>query len=461
MERDELEKRVIGEVWTSPEIYANVEQLCDLGSRFSGTESERQARDFIKERFEAYGLENVRLPTFDYRAWRRGEVRIEVAAPRRETLSSALSLVYSPSTPAGGLRAEVVDVGQGTKAAFATRREEIRGKIVMASSDSPRGQRRIHRREKYGRAVAAGAVGFLFVNHLPGMLAPTGSLRAGELAEIPAVGLSHEDGFVIRRVLRDGDAVEVEMHLSNRTDPGQFSHVIGEVPGGRENPGVVVVGAHYDGHDISQGAVDDAAGTALVMGLARIFAPLGEYLRSLGSRTLRFEAYAAEELGVLGSTRYVGSMSDEEVAEVDFMLNLDGAALGSHRGLGLQGLEELPSLFGAFAREMGYPLRLSNSVSTASDHFPYLMRGVPAAFMGARRPSGVGRGFGHTRADTLDKVDEVELRESAMVAARLLLRLATVEGAIGRRRTAEEMRQLLLDHDLEEPLKAQGKWPFN
>jgi hypothetical protein len=80
--------------------------------------------------------------------------------------------------------------------------------------------------------------------------------------------------------------------------------------------------------------------------------------------------------------------------------------------------------------------------------------------MFARRPSGLGRGFGHTRADTLDKVDEIELRESAMVAARLLLRLADYQAAIGRKRSIDEIKQILLDHDLEGPLKAQGKWPF-
>ncbi|MGD2177408.1 MAG: peptidase M28, partial [Anaerolineae bacterium] len=78
----------------------------------------------------------------------------------------------------------------------------------------------------------------------------------------------------------------------------------------------------------------------------------------------------------------------------------------------------------------------------------------------ANRPPGLGRGFGHTRADTLDKVDEVELRESAMVAARLLVRLANHGESIGRKRTTEEVKQILLDHGLEEPLKAQDKWPF-
>lgn len=135
-------------------------------------------------------------------------------------------------------------------------------------------------------------------------------------------------------------------------------------------------------------------------------------------------------------------------------------ALGSGRGLALQGLNELRPLFSKFAREMGYTLDLTGRVGTASDHFPYFVRGVPVASMFARQPPGLGRGFGHTRADTLDKVSEVELRESAVVAARLVLRLANLEGAIGQKRSQEEIKQILIDHDLEEPLRAQDKWPF-
>jgi Zn-dependent M28 family amino/carboxypeptidase len=452
----ELEKQIIGEVWTSPEVFGNVEELCDFGSRFSWTESEHQARDFIEAKFKEYGLKNVRRPTFDYTGWARGEARLGVTEPRQRELSSVISLVYSPSTPPDGLRAEVVDVGLGSEAEFAARGDQIKGRFVMVSSDSPAGGRWIHRREKYGLAVAGGAAGFLFVNHLPGMLAPTGSLRPGKLAEIPAVGLSHEDGFVIRRLLRKGGPVELEMVLSNRTGPAQFSHVVGEVPGLRHDQ-VVVVGAHYDGHDISQGAVDDASGTALVMELGRVFVPLAGQLR----RTLRFEAYAAEEIGVFGSTTYVNAMSEAEVTSVDFMLNLDGGALRSGRGLALQGLEELRPLFAGFAREMSYPLELSNRVGTASDHFPYFLRGVSVASMFTRRQPGLGRGFGHTMADTLDKVDEVELRESAMVAARLLLRLADHPDDIGRKRTRDEIKEIMLAHDLEEPLRAQDKWPFD
>ncbi len=450
----EMERTIIGEAWTS-EVYANVEALCDFGSRFAGTESEGKARAYIQTKMEDYGLDKVRLATFDYLAWERGEATLSTLGPQPHRLPSTQSLVYSPGTPPAGLRGELLWLRMGSKADFAANGDEIAGKFVAVSSESPAGGRWIHRREKYGRAVAAGAIGFIFVNHLPGMLAPTGSLRPGRLADIPAVGLSYEDGFVLRRLLRGDEPVELEMRLSNATRPAQFSHVVGEVFGRNRNK-VVVVGAHYDGHDISQGAVDDASGTALVMELGRLFAPLAGHLR----RTLRFETYAAEELGVLGSTLYVQAMSDAEVEQVDFMLNLDGGALNSGRGLALQGLEELRPLFGSYCREMGYPLELNNRVGTASDHFPYWMRGVPAASMFARRPAGQGRGFGHTRADTLDKVSEVELKESAMVAARLLLRLAEHPEPIGRLRSRAELRQILLDHDLEEPLRAQDKWPF-
>lgn len=451
-----FEKQVIGEVWTSTEVYANVERLCDCGSRFAGTPGERQARDLIRAKFNEYGLQEVRLATFDYTSWARDQASLGVVKPAPRELPSVLSLVYSPGTSPQGLYAAAIDVGMGTAAEYTAQGDKIRGKFVLASTDSPTTGRWVHRREKYGRAVAGGAAGFLFANHQPGLLAPTGSLRPGQVAEIPAVGLSYEDGFVIRRLLRDGSSpVELHLRLNNHTAPAQFSHVIGQVPGRRHDE-IIVVGAHYDGHDIAQGAVDDASGTALVMELARVFAPLAGQLR----RTLRFEAYAAEELGVLGSTLYVNAMSDAELAVVDLMLNLDGGALGSGRGLALQGLAELQPLLAALACGMGYPLDLKNQIGTASDHFPYLVRGVPALSIFAHRPPGVGRGFGHTRADTLDKVNEIELRESAMVVARLLLHLADHPGTIARRRTPDELEQILRQHELEEPLKMQGKWPF-
>jgi len=448
-----LEKRLIGEIWTSTELYANVETLCDFGSRFGGTESERQARDFLRAKFESHGLADVHLEEFEYTGWSRGTCDFRVLSPYKRPLP-AISLVYSPSTPPEGLRGQVVDVGMGTEDTFARRREELGGKIVMATSASPDAGHWIHRREKYGRAVEAGASGFIFVNHVPGLLPPTGSLRGGRLGEIPAVGMAREHGFNLQRWCSRGD-VTVEMHIANGSGPTKAWHVVGEVPG---DPGdeVIVVGGHYDGHDISQGAMDDGAGTCLVLELARLFAPLAGGLR----RTVRFIAFAVEELGVLGSTEYVKTHRDE-MDRVAMMVNLDSGVGSGPRGFVIGGFKELEPLLSGYGEDMGYPLKIVDRIPTAADNFPFFMAGVPAINLSARgRERYLGRGFGHTPADTLDKVDKRDMKESAMVMAQVLLRLAQDEGPLGRHRTQEEIKDILIAHQLEAPLRAQDKWPF-
>ena len=122
------DKTLIAESWTSRDLYANLETLCDFGSRFAGTPSEIQARDFIAEKFRAYGLTDVRLDPFEYLGWWRGKCALQVIVPAPRAFD-AISLVYSPSTPVGGLRASIVDVGMGTEKEYARKKDSLKGKI--------------------------------------------------------------------------------------------------------------------------------------------------------------------------------------------------------------------------------------------------------------------------------------------------------------------------------------------
>ncbi len=446
-----LDKRLVAEAWTTSEAYANLETLCDFGSRFAGTPSEIEARDFIAAKFRAYGLENVHFDGFEYLGWRRGTCQLRLERPRTQTLD-AISLVYSPSTSKGGLTAPVVDVGMGTEKDYAQKGDRIKGKFVLCSSANPEEGRAPHRREKYGWAVEAGAVGFLYARHLPGGLPETGSLRPGRLGEIPAVAVSYETGFALKRLIGKGETV-VTMDVQNTWHPTTACHVVGDIPGqGRE---MILVGAHYDGHDISQGAMDDGTGVCMILELARLFGPLRGQLR----RSIRLVAFACEELGVLGSTEYVKAHPDD-MDQIAIMINLDGAVGGGAKGFSYEGLEDVAETLKRIARETGYALKLNNHVVTASDNFPFFMEGVPAIMMIAREQDrAVGRGFSHTAMDTLDKVNDRDIRECAMVAARVILRLAQSD-AIGSHRTPEEIKGILQAQDLEEPLRAQGKWPF-
>ena len=452
MDITSLDKQLIAEAWTSPDMYTNLETLVDFGSRFAGSPSEAQARDFIQQKFHEYGLKQLHLDPFNYLGWYRGTCSLNVVAPVERAID-AISLVYSPSTPAGGLREAIVDVGRGTEKEYAAKKDKLAGKIVLCSSANPEEGRQPHRREKYGRAVNAGAVGFIYTRHLPGGLPETGSLRPGRLGEIPAIAISYESGFAVKRLIEKGETV-VALDVQNDSHPTTAYHVLGDVQGQTDE--VILVGAHYDGHDISQGAMDDGTGTCLVLELARLFAPLRGQLK----RTIRFMGIACEELGVLGSTLYVEKYHGK-LNDLALMINLDGAVGNGAKGFSTSGLEEVETILKSIARETRYPLRLTEKIGTASDHFPFFMEGIPAISMIAREDNrALGRGFSHTAMDTLDKVSERDMKECVMVAARVLLRLAQRDTPIGRHRTPEEIKQLLIAQDLEQPLRAQDKWHF-
>ncbi|MBI3538536.1 MAG: M28 family peptidase [Chloroflexi bacterium] len=292
------------------------------------------------------------------------------------------------------------------------------------------------------------------MNHKPGLLAETGSLRPGKLAEIPALGISYEEGWELARWCKRG-AVEIEMNVENKTAPGKGYHVIGEVPGKTNE--TIIVGAHFDGHDISQGAGDDATGTVVVLELARILAPL----KNKFQRALRLIAFDAEELGVLGSQEYV-NLHRGDLGNVALMINLDSAygPVATH-GFQTNGFRDTEAVLKTYTKDFGYPLALKDRVVTASDNFPFFMEGIPAICMSARGENpALGRGFGHTAADTLDKIAEVDIKAAVMTIARMLARLADHAGSLGARRTREEIKQILIEKDLERALRAQDKWKF-
>ncbi len=141
--------------------------------------------------------------------------------------------------------------------------------------------------------------------------------------------------------------------------------MVGEVPGsnaGTPEEEIIVVGAHYDGHDIAQGAMDNASGVAVLLELARIFSPLKSQL----PRTLRSIAFAVEEPGILGSTEYV-KKHRHELGPVSLMLNLDACVGPGPAEVTLNGFEDLRSLLKGFAADMRYQFSLNNRIVAANE----------------------------------------------------------------------------------------------
>ena len=74
----DIERHVLGNIWTSGEIYESLLYLCDdLGSRFGGSESEHKAAEFLQQKMKTTGLKNVHLEEFPVYTWERGSLRAD------------------------------------------------------------------------------------------------------------------------------------------------------------------------------------------------------------------------------------------------------------------------------------------------------------------------------------------------------------------------------------------------
>ena len=418
----EVDQQMVGDCYTSREVMDTLITLCDgFGSRFGGTEGERKAAEYLRAKMKEYGLKDAHLEPVEYVGWVRGEVKLEIVAP----IQKEIPCISLPHSPAANLEGAIVDTGDGAPEDFEDRADEIRGKIVMTTSvASPRGSKRwIHRGEKYGRSLLAGATGFIFVNHYPGYGPATGGIGHDGEALVPGISIAMEDGAFIRRLAEQSGEVRIRLTSTDRCEPMTSWNVLGDLPGTGQADQVVMLGSHYDGHDISQGAEDPASGVVSVLEAARL---LARYAPDLPC-TMRFVLWGIEEIGLLGSRAYVEGHADE-LDRIRFYLNMDSAGTKSNnRDIVLNEWPALQPILEGWSREMAVEFGVGQKTSAHSDHFPFFLKGVPTGGMQSAEPSLEGRGYGHTQYDTVDKVKLTCLREASTLAARLALRLASEE----------------------------------
>ncbi len=84
---------------------------------------------------------------------------------------------------------------------------------------------------------------------------------------------------------------------------------------------VIVVGAHYDKVHEGRGVIDNWTGSTLVANLHQAFHGVDT------EATIVFIAFAREEEGLIGASQYVRSLSREQRAKIDAMVNLDTLAV--------------------------------------------------------------------------------------------------------------------------------------
>jgi Zn-dependent M28 family amino/carboxypeptidase len=435
----------IGETYVSTFGWDVLEEIVDMGPRLGGSDGERRAQRRVQEAFEEAGAREIGEHTFDVEGWSRGDSSLRLDEPHEVELEC----IALPGSPPDVIEGEFVHLGHGLPEDFEA--ADLEGKIAVVSSDVPDWYDHwMHRREKYGLAIRHGARAFVFANHVEGSLAPTGSLAGGidVVGDIPAIGVSKEVGARIERYAGRSSvrgALRVEADIGETTSQNVMAVV------GPETETEILVGAHVDGHDISQAAVDNGVGVATMCEVARI---LGRRQEALETK-VRFVGFGCEELGLVGSQHYA---ADHDVSSIDVVVNLDGIGDGRNQRIHTNRFDDLRPVVEAVADELQHPVEWVPEYVLHSDHWPFVWRGVPG-LMFCSESDTPGRGFCHTTADTLDKVDVREIREHAIVATRLIERLADGEVEIARK-SADEVESYLWEKGAFEYLDRSGDWPY-
>jgi aminopeptidase YwaD len=334
--------------------YQDVQALSEqIGSRVAGAPAQDLAADYIAQQLQAAGLDVERQP-FTFTAFQDRGSSLEVLTPERFTVQTR-TLAYSGS---GALQGELVDVGLARPGDFDP--ASVQGRIALAK----RGETQF--REKVATLASAGASGVIIANNASGNF--SGSLGAS--AGLPTVSVSMEDGEQLARLAARGPtsvSLTVSVEIAERT----ALNVIGNRPG---TNGTIVIGGHFDSVAAGPGANDNASGTATVLELARATAARDYPF------ALRFVAFGAEEVGLLGSAHYVRQLSAAERAATFAMLNLDMVGVGDRVQFG--GDAELVERATRLAAERGVRAgQLRGGAGSGSDHASFLAAGVPALFV--------------------------------------------------------------------------------
>jgi Zn-dependent M28 family amino/carboxypeptidase len=443
-----LPDEVVGDAYTSSFAWETLEELVEVGNRMAGQAGEAEGAQVIADAFADAGLREVEIDEFDVPGWWRGSSSLELDEPHARRYDGDHEVIALPGTPAGAAEGEVVDVGCGTPEEFEN--ADVEGKVAMASSRTPDDSDRwIHRMEKYVAAAEAGADGFVFRNHVEGCLPPTGEVgyhnRPGP---IPAVGVSAEVGSRLARYCADDEA-SASLTVECRNEPATSRNV--EAVVGPENADrEVLVTAHVDAHDIAEGANDNGAGSALVAEIGRLLAQVADDLDT----RVRLLTFGSEEIGLWGAYHWAET---HDLDGVKAVVNLDGAGNSRNLAVGANQFDDLAAVFEDVTDDLDAPLSRHDTISPHGDQWAFVQEGVPAVMTHTESESS-GRGWGHTHADTLDKLDPRDLRAVAATVAECVLELADDEREIAQK-SREEIRDTI-DEGYVEELKRGGRWPY-
>ncbi|KAH7305077.1 putative leucine aminopeptidase 2 [Rhexocercosporidium sp. MPI-PUGE-AT-0058] len=160
-------------------------------------------------------------------------------------------------------------------------------------------------------ASAAGASAAIIYNNADSALG--GTLGAANPDFIPTVMISRVDGLAL---VASSQTATKTAALNVLVTELPTYNVIAQTKGGDQN-NVLLAGAHSDSVKAGPGINDNGSGTIALLEIAQ------QLTKFSTKNAVRFAWWSAEEVGLVGSTKYVASLSPEELAKITLYLNFD------------------------------------------------------------------------------------------------------------------------------------------
>ena len=429
VERQLLEEVSADRLWSHAETLAQWEKI-------SGTPGERSAVGYLRSQLEEFGLDVEEHEFESLLGWPE-EAEVQLRSPEAGRLD-AITHSFVPSSPPGGLEAEVVPVGEGE---FASR--DVRGRIAIIDGIASPG--------RVLNAGRAGAAGVIFVNHdqdrihemcvSPVWGTPT-TETAPLLPKIPVVSMREADGERLKTLAAQGPTT---VHLRTKTfwDWRPVPVLTGEIQAPSGSRDFVLFSGHHCSWYV--GAMDNGTANATMLEVARILSQHRDRLR----RNVRIAFWPGHTQGrYSGSTWYFDTFWEDLHDHCVLHVNADstgarGATL--YRALGMPGTREFAL---AAVRDATGVEAEPERQSRAGDQ-SFWSCGVPSIFMdlsevpaelsartgssglftAAGQPPPKQEGglpwWWHTAEDTIDKIDREVLQRDTRVFLLATLRAAT------------------------------------
>ncbi|NJC42446.1 hypothetical protein GGQ87_002741 [Brevundimonas alba] len=495
--------RIIDQGFNHSEVMDTAAYLTDrIGGRMTNSPQMRQAEAWTAQRFRDWGLSNVRADPFEFgRGWSVVRSSARMTAPRTLDLR-AIPIAWTPGTN-GVVSGEVVVAPMTTAADFAKWRGKLSGKVVLVTRPTAGSEpteapfRRLTEEDlrdldtynmpnhaapstnplrelEFARQMDAflqeeGAVAWVRMSARDGgLLHGNGSgYRMDDQRRTPGMELAAEDYRRLARLALTEDAkptLELMSEVRFHEEDVNAYNILADIPGTDRSGEYVMAGAHLDSWAASDGAVDNAAGSAVVMEAARILKAMGVRPK----RTIRFALWSGEEQGLWGSLAYVDKYVATRAALGDAQLdalpnnrtwrqrwpiqprdgygdlvayfNLDNGS-GKIRGINAEGNVAAAPIFQEWLEPfhaMG-ATTVSMRTSGSTDHVYMQTVGVPG-FQFIQDPLDYGARLHHTSIDSYDHMRAEDLRQAAVIMAAFLLQAANSDEPLPRMPTPTQPR---------------------